>query len=184
MLVPSPTPRTSESDPGFPWGKIVEQYVTVLRDLSQVAQPYDVRLTFEFIGFGWSSVRTPRGAFEIVQKVDRPNVGMTFDSCHFYAGGGELEEIDQLDPEKIFTFHINDIEDGPKEAGTDARRLLPGLGVIPLEEICRRLKHIGYDDLCSIELFRPEYWQRDPYDLARETRRTALSILEECFDVK
>jgi sugar phosphate isomerase/epimerase len=36
-----------------------------------------------------------------------------------------------------------------------AARLLLGLGVVPLDDICARLKGIGYDGPCSIELSRP-----------------------------
>ena len=184
VVVPSPTPRPEGPDPNFPWKKIVDEYVTVLRDMSDIAKPYGVGLCFEFLGFAWCSVRTPRGADEIVKKVDRDNVGINFDSCHFYGGGGELDEIHTLDPKQIYTYHINDLEDIPKEAILDSNRLLPGLGVIDLEGICSRLKKIGYDGFCSIELFRPEYWDWDPFKLAEESRRTALKVLEPHFNVE
>jgi ABC-type branched-subunit amino acid transport system permease subunit len=99
-----------------------------------------VRLAFEFLGFGWCTVRTPRAAFEIVQSTRRDNVGMTVDAAHFYGGGGLMSELDQLDPKRIYAFHLDDLEDTPKEAITDGTRLLPGLGVAPLNEICARLK--------------------------------------------
>ncbi len=187
VLVPSPTPR-SEGDPtgdlDFPWESVVDEYVKVLRDLSDIAQPYGVRLAFEFLGFGWCSVRTPRGACEIVQKTDRENVGMNFDACHFYGGGGLLSEIDMLDPARIYSFHLDDMEDVPKEAVTDGRRLLPGSGVIPLGDICSRLSGIGYDGLCSIELFRPEYWEWDPGELAVRAREEALKVLSPYFAIE
>jgi 2-keto-myo-inositol isomerase len=187
VLVPSPTPQaTADSvlELFFPWDKVVEEYVTVLRDLAAIAQPHGVNLAFEFLGFAWCSVRTPRGAYEIIQKTDRANVGINFDACHFFGGGGQLDEIDGLDPARICTFHINDMEDIPKEAITDSRRLLPGRGIIPLNEICRRLKRIGYDGLCAVEVFRPEYWGWDPYRLAVEARTASLEILSPHFAVR
>ena len=39
--------------------------------LGEIAGEFDVRLSFEFLGFGWCSVRTPRAAAEIVAR-DRP----------------------------------------------------------------------------------------------------------------
>ena len=184
VLVPSPTPRP-EGDPAgdldFPWESVLDEYISVLRDLSDIAQPSGVRLALEFLGFGWCSVRTPRGAYEIVQKTDRENVGMNFDTCHFYGGGGRLSEIDMLDPAKVYAFHLDDMEDVPKEAVTDGRRLLPGLGVIPLGDICSRLRDIGYDGVCSIELFRPEYWEWDPGELAARARQEALKVLSPHF---
>jgi len=58
----------------MPWADVVAEYVKVLRDLGDIASGYRIKLSFEFLGFGWCSVRTPRAAFEIVQKVDRDNV--------------------------------------------------------------------------------------------------------------
>ena len=179
VVVPSPTPTRE-----MPWSQIVDEYVRVLRDLSDIARGYRVKLAFEFLGFGWCSVRTPRAAFEIVQKTDRDNVGMTIDAAHFYAGGGLMSELDQLDPRRIYAFHLDDLEDTPKEAITDATRVLPGLGVVPLDLICARLKGIGYDGPCSIELFRPEYWNWDPQELAVKSREAALKVLSPYFKVE
>ena len=166
------------------WAEVVDEYVTVLRDLSDIASQYDIRLSFEFLGFGWCSVRTPRAAFEIVQKCGRENVGMTVDAAHFYAGGGLLSELAHLEPKRIFAFHLDDLEDTPKEAISDATRLLPGLGVVPLDVICAQLKQIGYDGSCAIELFRPEYWDWDSLELAVKAREAALNILTPYFDIE
>ena len=179
IVVPSPTP-----DRNLPWNDVVTEYVRVLRDLSDIAGGYGVRLAFEFLGFGWCSVRTPRAAFEIVQATARDNVGMTLDAAHLYGGGGLLSELDRLDPRHIYAFHLDDLEDVPKEAITDAKRLLPGLGVVPLDEICARLKGIGYAGPCSIELFRPEYWQWNPGELAVKAREAALRVLSSHFQVE
>lgn len=179
VVVPSPTP-----DRTMPWKEVVTEYVTVLRDLADIAAPHGIKLSFEFLGFGWCSVRTPRTAWEIVQKTGCDNVGMTVDCAHFYGGGGLISELDELDPARIFALHLDDLEDTPKEAISDATRLFPGLGVIPLAEICAHLKGIGYDGVCSIELFRPEYWAWNPLDVAKIARRTALEILSPHFNVQ
>jgi 2-keto-myo-inositol isomerase len=180
VTVPSPTLDRWQ----LPWSDVVAEYVTVLRDLAGIAAPHGVKLSFEFLGFGWCTVRTPRGAWEIVQAVDRPNVGMTVDCAHLYAGGGLMDEIDLLDPAKIFAFHLDDLEDTCKEAITDFTRLYPGLGVIPLDEICRRMAAIGYDDTCSIELFQPEYWKQDPLLVAQTARASALKVLSPHFTLE
>ncbi|MEJ5198065.1 MAG: sugar phosphate isomerase/epimerase [Anaerolineae bacterium] len=179
VVVPSPTP-----DRNLPWADVVAEYVRVLRDLGDIAGEFGVRLSFEFLGFGWCSVRTPRAAAEIIAATDRANVGLTLDAAHFYAGGGLLSEIGRLDPARIFAFHLDDVEDGPKEAITDATRVLPGLGVVPLAEICAQLHAIGYDGPCSIELFRPEYWRWDPHELAARARTAAVRVLQSHFSVE
>ena len=178
-VVPSPTP-----DRNILWPQIVEEYVAVLRDLGSIAAEYNIRLAFEFLGFGWSSVRTPRGAWEIVQKTDRENVGMIIDTAHFYGGGAQLMELEQLDGSRIFALHLDDLEDTPREAISDATRLFPGYGVVPLQKICAILRAIGYDGHCSVEIFRPEYWQRDPLVVAHEAKASALKVLSPYFTVE
>jgi 2-keto-myo-inositol isomerase len=179
VVVPSPSPGRDLS-----WSDIMTEYVRVLRDLSDIARLYQVKLSFEFLGFGWCSVRTPRAAFAIIQQVARDNVGLTIDAAHFYGGGGLMSEFDQLDSSRIFAFHLDDLEDTPKEAISDSTRLLPGLGVVPLDEICGRLKHIGYNGSCAIELFRPEYWNWDPLELAIAARQAALKVLSPHFQIE
>jgi len=186
VVVPSPTPRSlaGEEILNYPWHLVVDEYVNVLKDLSDISKPYGVNLAFEFLGFGWCSIRTPRGAYEIVQKVSRENVGLNFDACHFYGGGGLLSEMDIVDPNKLITFHINDLDDVPKEAFTDSIRLMPGLGILPLKDICMKLKEIGYDGVCTVELFRPEYWEWDPYQLAKECYENTRKVVSPYFKIE
>jgi 2-keto-myo-inositol isomerase len=179
VVVPSPTPSRETT-----WAEIVDEHVKVLRDLGTIAAEYSVKLSFELLGFGWCSVRTPRGAWEIVQKTGRDNVGLVVDCAHLYGGGGLFSEIDMVDLAHVFTFHLDDLEDIPKEAITDAKRLLPGLGVIPLDDICRRLQKLGYNGDCSVELFRPEYWEWDPKELAVQVRNSAMKVLSPYFEVE
>lgn len=179
IVVPSPTPSWQTT-----WAEIVDEHVKVLRDLSDIAGEYGVNLSFELLGFGWCSVRTPRGAWEIVQRTGRDNVGLVVDCAHLWGGGGLFDEIEMVDPAHIFTFHLDDLEDLPKEAITDAQRILPGLGVIPLADICQRLQTLGYNGDCSVELFRPEYWEWDPKELAVEVRNSAMKVLSPFFEVE
>jgi len=179
IVVPSPTPSRQTT-----WEEIVDEHVKVLGDLGDIAAEYGVELSFELMSFGWCSVRTPRGAWEIVQRTGRDNVGLVVDCAHVYGGGGLFSEIDAVDPAYIFTFHLNDLEDVPKEAITAATRVLPGLGVIPLDDICRRLQKLGFNGDCSVELFRPEYWEWDPNELAVQVRESALKILSPYFEVE
>ena len=179
VVVPSPIP-----DGGVSWEEIKAESVQVLHDLADIAAPYGVQLAYEFLGFGWCSVRTLAQCWGIVQAINRPNVGLVIDTCHFYAGGSELTSIEAVDPEKLLIFHINDVEERPKETIEDAHRLLPGEGVIPLDDILSRLRGIGFDGLCSVELFRPEYWEREPAELAAAARATTIKVSGPYFRVE
>lgn len=163
-------PHTSSSD-------VIEESVTVLRELASIAERHGVALAFEFLGQKDCSVQTLSLADEIVVNVNRRNIGLVIDSFHFYAGRSTIRMIDTLDPKRLFIFHIDDAENLSIDRLTDAHRLLPGLGILPLKEIIAAFRKIGYDANASVELFRPEYWERDPFELARDAKAAVESVL-------
>jgi 2-keto-myo-inositol isomerase len=150
--------------------EVIEQSVEVLRELASIGERHNVALAFEFLGQQDCSVQTLELADEIAVKVNRRNVGLVLDAFHFYTGGSTIKMIDALDPRRLFIFHIDDAEDLPSDQLTDAHRLLPGLGILPLPEIMAAFKRIGYEANASVEIFRPEYWERDPFELARAAK--------------
>jgi 2-keto-myo-inositol isomerase len=171
VVVPSPLPD------GKSWDEVVEESARVLGELGRIAEAQGVALAFEFLGQPLCSVQTLGQAAEIVGRMERENVGLVLDSFHFYAGGSNVEEIATLDAQKLFIFHINDAEDLAREKLEDRHRLLPGLGILPLQEITSALRLIGYDRVTSVEIFRPEYWERDPQELAREAHESVKRVL-------
>ncbi len=158
---------------------IIEESVRVLNTLADIAARYNVKLAFEFLGQMDCSVQTLDFAKELVEKVGRDKVGLVLDSFHFYAGNSSFAALDALKAEKLFIFHINDAEELPRAELQDHHRLLPGLGILPLQDILRGLQRIGYDGVVSVEIFRPEYWQRDPYELAQEAHAAVQEVLSK-----
>lgn len=172
IAVPGPAPD------GTAWQSICDNTVTSLRAMSEVAAPYGVNLAFEFLGFPWCSVQTAAQAWEIVQATDRANVDMVIDTCHFYAGDSTIDSIRAVDARKLAVFHINDVESMPKAKITDANRLFPGDGVIPLKQITSAVRGIGFNGVASVEIFRPEYWARDPLSVAKEAKEKSARVLQ------
>jgi 2-keto-myo-inositol isomerase len=156
---------------------VVEESVHVLTELCDIAAEHGVALAFEFLGQPDCSVPTLALADEIVRTAARDNLGLVIDSFHFYAGGSNVSMIETLDPRQIYIFHLNDAEDLPRAQLEDRHRLLPGLGILPLREMVDAFRKIGYDDVASVEIFRPEYWERDPFQLAREAKAAADQIV-------
>ena len=173
VVVPSPLPE------GRTPGDVKEESLRVLDELGSIAEQHGVALAFEFLGQPGCSVQTLEQAAEIVSDLARSNVGLVIDSFHFYAGGSRLESIEALDASRLFIFHINDAEDLPRAQLEDRHRLLPGLGILPLQEILGALRRINYDGVASVEIFRPEYWERDAQELAREALAATKSVLAE-----
>ena len=171
VVVPGLLPEgKSQSD-------VIEESVRVLTELSDIAERFGVSLAFEFLGQPRCSVQTLELASRIVRETARENIGLVIDSFHFYAGGSNLEAIDEMDIDRLFIFHINDAEERPRAELEDRHRLLPGLGILPLKEMVARLRRKGYDRAASVEIFRPEYWERDAFQLARDAHAAASSVI-------
>ena len=157
--------------------EIIDESVRVLTDLADIAEPHGIKIGFEFLGEAGNSVQTLDLGSRIVDLVGRGSVGNVMDTYHFYAGGSTFESIDRLDPKKLFILHVNDAEDLPKEQLNDSKRLYPGLGILPLLEMKQRLDAIGYDGPVSVEIFRPEYWEEDPFKVAATAKATTEKAL-------
>jgi 2-keto-myo-inositol isomerase len=171
VVVPGKLPETAAK------AEIIEESVRVLNELADIAEKHNVSLAFEFLGQTDCSVQTLDLCNEIVEKVDRKSVGNVIDTFHFYAGNSTFEAIDRMKPEKLFIFHINDAENLPKETLTDAHRLYPGTGILPIKEIKAHFDKIGYNRMVSIEIFRPEYWNEDPFEVARKAKEATEKVL-------
>jgi 2-keto-myo-inositol isomerase len=144
--------------------EVFDDSVEVLTRLAVIAKPYGVKLAFEPIGDRRWCVRSLDQALEIVRAVNRDDVGLVLDSINLFLYN-RLENIDTIDAvplEKIFVYHIDDCEDLPLGALDHCHRLYPGDGCIPLEALTKKLHAKGYGEICSVELFRPEYWELEP----------------------
>jgi 2-keto-myo-inositol isomerase len=162
--------------------QIKEETVRVLHELAQLAKPYGVRIALEFCGYPNCSVNTFAQAYDIVQAVNRDNVGIVLDCFHFHAMNSRIEDLQKADPTKIFVFHIDDCEDLPVGALRDHHRVWPGDGAIDLDRILRALKDIGYDEMVSIELFRPEYWEWDAEKTIQVAKEKTEKLVSNYFE--
>lgn len=150
--------------------EVVARTIDCLAALADMAAAHGVRLGFEFLGFERCTVNSLTLAKQIVSRVGSRAVGLVIDTFHFYLSGEPVELLRELDPGELFLFHVNDAENRPRATLTDAHRLLPGLGVIPLERIWSVLREREMVDHASLELFRPDYWSRPPEPFLREAR--------------
>jgi 2-keto-myo-inositol isomerase len=144
--------------------EIFDNSTVVLNKLADIAKLYGVKLAFEPIGDKRWCVRSLDQALEIIQAVNRDDVGLALDSINLFLYN-RLENIDTIDDvplDKIFVYHIDDCEDLPLGTLDHCHRLYPGDGVIPLDAIAEKLRSKGYTGICSVELFRPEYWELEP----------------------
>ncbi|QTL47990.1 MULTISPECIES: 2-keto-myo-inositol isomerase [Priestia] len=161
--------------------EIKNSCVQVLNELSELAEPYGVKIAVEFVGHPQCTVNTFDQAYDIVQAVNHDNVGLVLDCFHFHAMGSKLEDLKQADISKIFIVHIDDTEDFPIGFLTDEDRVWPGLGAIDLDAIFSTLKEKGYNDAVSVELFRPEYYQLSAEEAIKTAKETTIKAISEYY---
>jgi 2-keto-myo-inositol isomerase len=160
--------RSSERDPA-----------QVLRRMARIACEHAVRVAVELRGLRGARASTLDEARALVETADHEAVGLIIDAFDFYAGGSTWAMLDALDPRLVLFARLEDAEPRPLHELTDAHRLLPGDGVIPLRELVRRLEDIGYDGAYSIELRRLEYRSWEPRRLARAARESIEALCAE-----
>jgi 2-keto-myo-inositol isomerase len=164
--------------------RIKEDAVQRLRYLSDKAAPHGVRISLEFCGAPTCSVNRFGTAYDIVKAVDRDNVGITLDTFHFHAMASDWEDLERADGRKIFAFHINDAENLPIGSLSDDKRLWPGDGCLDLERTFKTLKKIGFDGVCAVEEFRPEYYRLTHDDNVRIAKEKTEALISKYYEVE
>jgi 2-keto-myo-inositol isomerase len=172
VIVPDPRP------PGMSDADVIAQSADEVRELADTAAPFGVTLAFEFLAPANCSVRTLALARKIVERAAHPNLGIVFDTFHFFVGGSAQAEINAAATRLIRLVHINDVESKPREAMTDADRLLPGVGVLPLDAMLRGLAANGYDGAYSLEVMRPAYRAREIGEYMADARAKVEAVLQ------
>nr|WP_281397328.1 sugar phosphate isomerase/epimerase [Brenneria izadpanahii] len=161
--------------------EVIKDSVKRLRELSDYAGEHGMRLAFEPIGSANCCVRSLPLAMEIVDAVDRSNVGVVVDAFNLFLFDQWRDPtiLRKVPTEKIYVYHIDDADDLPVDKLDHCHRLFPGNGIIPLAEISRQLQAIGYTGPCSLELFNPGYWRmaaRDVFEIGASKTKPFLGV--------
>jgi sugar phosphate isomerase/epimerase len=137
-----------------------------LRKLAMLAVPLGIRIAFEGLSWG-RTINEFTQAWDAVQRADAPNLGLGLDSYHALATKTALDDLDRVDPDKIFLVQLADFmwqeTRTVEERITTARtfRVFPGEGVHSdqVAALVRRLDAMGYRGDYSFEVFNDDYQQ-------------------------
>ena len=151
-----------------------------LRKLAMLAIPHGIRVAYEALSWGRSIEEFP-AAWDVVMRADMPNLGLGLDSFHMFATKTSLEELQWLDPERIFLVQLADFMwqeiRSVEERIATARhfRVFPGEGAHSdqVAELVSRLHAQGYRGDYSFEVFNDDYQQIPLPDVARRARKAA-----------
>ena len=149
-----------------------------MREAGDVAKQFNMSLRIEFVRTS-SFISTLTTLVKMTRAAAHPNLAPMFDCYHFWSGLNKLEDLDLLRPGEIGHVHFQDVPDMPRELLDNTTRIIPGDGVSPLVRILRQLADKGYAGPLSVELFLPKYQQGDPFEVAREIRQKAESVMRQ-----
>ena len=157
-----------------------------LRKLAMLAVPLGLKIAYEGLSWG-RTINEFTTAWEVVSRADAPNLGLGIDSFHILAAKTPLDEIDTLDPDKIFLVQLADfmwheVRSFEERIATARHfRVFPGEGVhsAQVAELVLRLDALGYRGDYSFEVFNDDYQQVPPATVAERARRSAVWLGEE-----
>jgi sugar phosphate isomerase/epimerase len=124
-------------------------------------------------GEDWTMISSLAEAVELIGDVDRPALGIQFDSWHLWNTPAVAEEI-EMSAKHFVGVHIADWSDGSRGW---CDRILPGDGVSDLPQILGALDRAGWDGYYDLEIFSDNgtfgnawpdsLWDVPPEELAR-----------------
>jgi len=172
LLVCSSTSAHATEDP--------EVLARDLRKLATLAVPLDIRIAYEALSWGKHVKEFPQAA-SIVGAANSPNLGLGLDSFHLLATKTDLDQLDLVDPQKVFLVQLSDFlwRELPsiEERINTARhfRVFPGEGLHGAEvaRLVQKLDENGYRGDYSFEVFNDDYTQLPPAIVAARARASA-----------
>ena len=163
-----------------------KKLVQDLRKLAMLAIPMNIKIAFEALSWGRTINEFPQ-AWDIISEADMPNLGLGFDSFHMFATKTPMDDLELLDPDRIFLVQLADfmwqeiktVEERISTARTF--RVFPGEGVHSetLADLARKLHQLGYRGDYSFEVFNDDYQQMPLDVVAERARKTALWLGED-----
>ncbi len=156
-----------------------------LRKLAMLAIPMNIKIAYEALSWGRTINEYPQ-AWDIVAQADMPNLGLGFDSFHMFATNTPLDELELIDPRKLFLVQLadfmwNEIKSVEERMATARHfRVFPGEGVHSqdLAALVLKLHQLGYRGDYSFEVFNDDYLQIPLPTVAQRARRSALWLGE------
>lgn len=152
----------------------IERAQVSLKQAGQAASQCGVRLALEFQSRG-TFLNNLQTAVGFVESIQEPSVGLCLDAYHFYVGPSKTEDLGLVNARNLFHVQLSDLADCPREIATDADRIIPGDGDLPLKTVVQRLRDIHYEGFVSLEVANAMFWSIPARQIG-EIGLTALRI--------
>jgi sugar phosphate isomerase/epimerase len=147
-----------------------------LRRLAMLAIPMNISITYQADPCG-HCVKDFAQAWDLVCQVDMPNLGLGLDALEALKLHNWQDELDLIDPEKLFLVQVCDALGAPDQDF----RVFPGEGVNAkaLAALVRHLHQLGYRGAYNFDVFNVDDQQLPMSSVARRARRAAVWLGED-----
>ena len=147
-----------------------------VREVAEISAEYGLTCMIEFLRNS-NHLATLGSALNVTRAADHPNIRPMIDFFHFWSGLSKLEDLDLLEPGELVHCHFQDLLDAPRELTDNSYRVIPGDGIAPLNTIITKLAEKEYTGALSVELFREELVNGDPFEVATEIKRKSEAVM-------
>ena len=147
-----------------------------IREVGEIARAHDLTAMIEFARTSTHLATLP-SMLRVIHVAAHPSVRPMLDFFHFWSGLSKFEDLDLLTPGELAHVHFQDLLDGPRELINNDSRLIPGDGIAPVVRILRKLAEKEYAGPLSVELFRAEIVNGDPFEVATEIRGKCETVM-------
>lgn len=149
-----------------------------IREVGDITRSHGLTAMIEFARTSTHLATLP-STLQVIREARHPAVRPMLDFFHFYSGLSKLEDLDLLEPGELAHVHFQDLLAGPRELIDNDSRLIPGDGIAPVVPMLRKLAAKGYSGPLSVELFRAEFVNGDPFAVATDIRRKCEAVMRE-----
>ena len=147
-----------------------------IREVGEISAEYGLTAMIEFLRTSTHLATLP-STLQVIRAAAHPGVRPMLDFFHFWSGLSKFDDLDLLQPGELAHAHFQDLLAGPRELINNDSRLIPGDGVAPVVPILRKLAEKGYNGALSVELFRAEFVNGDPFEVATRIRAKCESVM-------
>jgi len=150
-----------------------------LHKLAMLAVPLGLQVAYKALSWG-QSVRGFLDAWDVVSDANCSNLGLCLDSFHMFANGDSLDDLIELEPERIFQVQLSDFmgelpEPTAPDQAARSLRVFPGQGAHSeqLADLVLRLARLGYTGDYSLDVSNDDYAQLPAEHVATQARQSA-----------
>jgi len=159
---------------------VVEGLQAIAAEAESVGVRFGVEPTQRRFGSDWTLVSSVPETLDLLAEVDRPEVGIMFDTWHLWNSETVLEDVERH-VGRFTGVHVADWRDPTREVND---RVFPGEGVAGLPGLLAALEQAGWEGFLDIEVFSDtalegSLWALDASEAARRARAGLMAVLDQ-----